>query len=176
MNKLTVFLMLALIHFGAIFADDDVVGFWKTIDDKTHKAQSIVAIYPYQGKIYGRMIATLDENEKVFDTLNNPKEHAKGVEGDPFFVGLDMIWNLQKQKDSQQYAGGKIMDPDAGKIYTAEMWMQDGKLIVRGEILVFGKNQEWVRATDADFSRDFPKPDISKFVPKIPVVKKSRHS
>lgn len=149
----------------------DIEGFWKTIDDKTHKARSIVGIYPYQGKYYGRIVATLDENGKVHDTLNKPEERAPGVEGDPFYSGLDLIYELQDD-GSQQYKGGKIVDPDEGKVYNAHLWVQDGKLIVRGEVLVFGRNQEWIRANDSDFPPDFPKPDMSKFVPSIPVAKK----
>ena len=38
------------------------------------------------------------------------------------------------------------MDPEDGKIYKAEIWVEDGKLKVRGYLGVFYKTQTWLRA------------------------------
>lgn len=161
-------ILVFLIINTQVFAED-VTGFWKTIDDKTGKPQSIVAVYEYQGKYYGRMIETInDETGQIDNTIERPKNRAEGVKGHPYYSGLDFIWGLEKK--GNRYTNGHIMDPHEGKIYGCEMWLKDGNLIVRGEVLVFGRNETWPPATDADFPAGFQKPDITKFVPQIPEV------
>lgn len=148
----------------------DIVGFWKSVDEDTHKAQSIVAIYPYQGKYYGRIVATFGNDGKVGETYLAPKERAPGVEGNPYYAGMDIIWDIKKKDD--MYTDGKIIDPEKGKIYDAELWIEGNNLIVRGEIAIFGRNQTWPPAQESDFPPGFKKPDLSKLVPIIPEVEK----
>lgn len=149
-----------------ILAAEDISGFWKSIDDKTGKPQIIVGIYPYQGKYYGRIIATYAPNGEIKDTMHEPRDRAPGVIGEPFYSGLDFIWGLQPS--GNKYVNGKIMDPEKGKIYDAEVWRQGDNLIVRGKILFFGRNQAWPKAKESDFPSNFQKPDLSSFTPKIP--------
>lgn len=167
MNKLLCTLLLAA-SFNTLSAVDDIVGFWKTIDDKTKKPESILAIYEYQGKFYGRLIATYNEQGQLNDTIDHPVDRAPGVEGHPYYSGLDILWDLQK--DGNKYDGGTILNPESGSEYEAEAWTKNGNLVVRGEILFLGRNQTWPRATDADFPQGFNKPDLTKFVPVIPKV------
>lgn len=169
MKKLLLLSMLWLFAFSATLTAEDIVGFWKTVDEQTNKPQSIVAIYQYQGKYYGRLIATYDESGKIDDTIYHPKDKAPGVVGNPYYSGLDFIWGLTKE--GSKYTGGQILDPEKGRIYDAEMWIDNGNLIVRGELFVFGRNQTWPPATDSDFPTDFKKPDLTKMVPKIPEAK-----
>ena len=150
----------------------DVVGFWKTINDKTGKAESIIGIYEYQGKYFGRIIATYGNNGQVEETIENPTDRAPGVKGHPFYNGLDIIWNLKP--NGTKYTDGKIMDPEKGKIYDAKMWVENGNLVVRGEILFFGQNQTWPPAYEKDFPQGFKKPDLTQLVPTIPQVETQR--
>lgn len=146
----------------------EVTGYWKTIDDESGKPKSIVLIYPYQGKIWGRIVAIYDEKGNFLDNINHPEKKAELVKGSPYFSGLDIIWNLEKTDG--KYGNGKILDPNKGKIYDAEIWTANGKLMVRGKILMFGRNQTWLPVTDTDLPSGFQKPDPSKFEPKIPEV------
>lgn len=147
--------------------ESDVVGFWKAVDNKGHP-QTIVAIYEYQGKYYGRMIANYDDQGKVDDTIYHPKGKSPVLKGNPYYAGMDFMWGLTKE--GSKYKNGKILDPEKGKIYNAEMWRDKGNLIVRGEIWVFGENQTWPPAIDQDFPPGFEKPDLTKFVPVIPQI------
>lgn len=147
----------------------DIQGYWKTINDKTHKPESVIGIYEYQGKYFGKLVATYDDNEKIDDTIDAPKYKAPGVVGDPYYVGLDIIYDIKK--DGSKFDGGKIVDPEKGDVYDAELWLDKGNLIVRGEILFFGENETWLPMKDTDFPANFKKPDLSKFVPSIPKVK-----
>lgn len=168
MNKIFVLSFFCLVAFCSSLFADNCVGFWKTIDDKTGHQQSIVAIYKYKDKYYGRLILSYNDEGKVNDTMYNPKSRAPGVKGNPYYSGMDIIWDLIKQ--GSKYTNGWILDPEHGKIYDAEMWVDNGKLVVRGEILFLGRNQTWTAAVDSDFPPDFKKPDLTKLVPLIPKV------
>lgn len=153
----------------SLMAEGNIIGFWKSIDDVTHKAQSIVAIYEYQGKYFGRLIVDFNDDGTVADTIYDPQVKAPGVVGEPFYAGMDFIWNLKQ--DGTKYIDGSILDPEKGDVYGAEVWRQGDDLIVRGELLFFGRNQTWPTAKDSDFPSGFKKPDLKTLVPVIPVVK-----
>lgn len=168
---LTVLYLFCLCFKSASYATDgtDITGFWKTIDDKTGKPQSIVAIYNNIGKYYGRIIATYKDDGSFGDDLYHQKERAPGVVGNPFYAGIDIIWAMEKK--GSKYTDGKIIDPQRGDVYDAEIWPKDGKLIVRGEILFLGENQTWLPANEGDFPPNFKKPDLNQFIPIKPDVK-----
>lgn len=171
MNRFILGFLTCFLTFTMCSHAEDVTGFWNTISDKTGQVESIAGIYEYQGKYYGRLIVTFDKYGKVEDTLYSPKLRAPKLEGAPYYAGLDFIWNLEKS--GEKYVGGKILDPEHGKIYDSEMWLEEGKLKVRGELLMFGRNVTWIRTKESEFPLHFQKPDMSKFTPSIPrVIKK----
>lgn len=160
------FAFLIVYHLQPLFSDD-ITGFWKTINEKTGKAESIIAIYPHDGKYYGRLIVTFDsETGKVDDTIYEANDRAPGVVGNPFYAGLDIIWDLKPEGD--KYTDGEILDPEHGRIYGAEVWRKGDDLIVRGKVLFLGRNQTWPLAVEADFPPNFKKPDLTNLVPVIP--------
>ena len=70
-----------------------------------------------------------------------------GANKDAPIVGLVILSGLKKDGDA--YAGGQILDPDNGKLYSSKVQLSDGgkKLNVRGYIGVpmLGRSQTWVR-------------------------------
>lgn len=158
-----------MLTFSPLIAADSIIGFWKTIDENSGRAQSVIAIYEYQGKYFGRIVATLDNNEKIKDTIYQPRERAPGVIGNPFYAGLDIIWNLKN--NGKKFTQGEILDPQKGRIYGAEMWLNNGNLVVRGKLLIFGRNQTWIPFADHEFTVAFRKPDLRTFVPSIPKIR-----
>ena len=140
-------LFLCGLSFSAMAAED-ITGLWKTVDDETGEAKSIVQIYDYQGLRYGRVV-------KLF---KNPDKTAVGIKGAPKIVGLDVIWNLKDE--GEKFKGGKILDPAKGKIYSSEAWVEGDKLIVRGKIGPFGRNQTWLKSDDASVVIKNPVPQI----------------
>lgn len=150
MRNLLFMLFLALFSTQAV-ADDGITGFWTTVDDETNEPKSVVQIYEHEGKFFGRVV----------DLLKNKDATAK-IKGNPAILGLDIIWNLEKDDDS--YAGGKILDPKKGKVYGCEIWKEGDKLIVRGKIAFLGRNQTWLPNTE------FKPADNTAPVPQIPVT------
>ena len=154
------------IYSNGVSAAEEIKGFWKTVNEHTKKVDSIIAVYPYQGKYYGRIVVTYNDDGSLNDTVDKPKTRAPGVEGDPFYAGLDMIWDLKEQ--GNKFSNGSIMDPEKGNIYGAEVWKEGDNLIVRGELLIFGRNQTWLPVLKNEFPENFKVPNLASFVPVIP--------
>lgn len=126
-------------------ATANITGYWTTIDDETREAKSVVQVYEYQGKYYGRVV----------ELLKNPEAKAK-IKGSPAIKGLTIIWDLEKDGDT--YSGGEILDPQKGKVYGCEMWREGKKLIVRGKIAFLGRNQTWLPNTTFKGTEEKPTP------------------
>lgn len=163
-------LLLCLAFIFPMFAED-VVGFYKILDSKTGKTQTIIGVYTYGGDAYGRILATYNDDGSLADTYEKPNGIAPGIEGNATYSGLDFIYDLKKEDG--KYVDGKIVDPEKGAVYDADMWKDGNTLIVVGKVLGFGQQQRWPEAQEADFPKDFKKPDLTKLVPKIPQVKRA---
>ncbi len=100
------------------------------------------------------------------DTIYHPKDRAPGIVGNPYYSGLDIVWTTKANQNSKYK--GYVVDPTKGKKYTAKLWKDGDNVILRGEVLIFGKNVTWPPFLEANFTKDFPKPDLSTFIPIIP--------
>jgi uncharacterized protein (DUF2147 family) len=147
-----------------LFAAEDISGFWKSLDDDGNP-QCVFCVYPHEGIYYGKIIGTYDENGEMKDTIYSPQSKAEGVPGNPHTCGLDIIYGLQ---DTGSSFSGKIIDPSKGKTYNCELWLQNGYLIVRGKVLMFGKNITWYPTSAEDFPKNFKMPDLKKLTPSVP--------
>lgn len=152
---------------SSLCAAGSIEGYWKTINETNGKPECIVVIYKYKNDYYGRMIGSFDDNGKMDDTFVDPKKRATALPGQPFYSGMDFIWALDKRGSVYK---GEILNPEDGKVYKAEAWVNsDGNLVVRGKLMMMGRNQTWLPAQTSDFPPGFKKPDVSKFVPVAPV-------
>ena len=117
-------------------------GQWKTIDDHTGKAKSIVAIREVNGELHGT-IATLIDPPDPHPTC----KLCSGALKDRPLVGLEILWGFRR--DGDQWTGGRVLDPETGKIYQATLGLEEGgrKLKVRGfiGISLLGRTQYWIR-------------------------------
>lgn len=133
--KKILLICLSLLFSNISVAKENIVGFWTTIDDETNTAKSIVQIYEYQGKYYGRVV----------ELLKNKEATAK-IKGNPKIKGMDIIWDLKA--NGHKYTNGEILDPTKGKVYGCEVWREGDNLIVRGKIAFIGRNQKWIKNVD----------------------------
>lgn len=161
---------LALLAVGvsSLFAADPIAGLWKQLNEKTGKPQTLVLLYDYQGKIYGRMLAIYnDDGVRIDETILAPKSHSVGIVGTPFECGMDFVYQLVDKGKTWE---GLIVDPEAGKEYDCVARFDGAKLIMRGQlkgILKFGRNQTWVTATAADLPAGYTPEN-----PMVPVIPK----
>lgn len=156
--------VLGLVFLWRLFAAEDIQGFWKSLDDYG-KPQCIFGIYEHEGFHYGKIIGTYNDEGKMEDTIHNPEARAEGVIGTPHMCGLDIVYYLQ---DMGQRFAGKIVDPTKGKVYNCEIWRAGEDLIVRGKVLMFGRNITWYHAAKEDFPKDFKMPDLKTLTPTLP--------
>jgi uncharacterized protein (DUF2147 family) len=129
------------------------VGRWRTWDDETGKAKSIVEIWeeakgtklePQKKVLQGRIITLLDPKP------DNPDPKCDKCEGDLKDVrvtGMRILWDLTR--DGDEFSGGKVLDPKNGKIYKCTLKLVDGgqKIDLRGYVgfSLLGRTQHWTR-------------------------------
>ena len=137
MKKAILFISLILFIFSV--NAQGIVGKWKTIDDETGKAKSIVEIYKKGNKYYGKIIKIIDPSKR-----KNKCKLCEDSRKDQPIVGMEIIKDLEQ--DDDEFDDGTILDPNNGKIYDCKIWLE-GKdtLKVRGYILFFFRTQEWHR-------------------------------
>ncbi len=142
MKKLFLLSLILLSYFSV--NAQDVIGKWKTIDDKTGKTKSIIEIYKDGDKYYGKIVQLLTEENKdgVCRTCET-KYKDKNI------IGLVILKDLKKDGDT--YEDGEIIDPKNGKSYSCYIELvEPNKLKVRGYIgfSLLGRTQYWYRVQD----------------------------
>lgn len=138
-NTLIVLFMSLFVGIGSMTAQK-VTGKWKTIDDETGKAKSIVEITEKDGKIYGKVVEILTEHKNAVCDKCPGTDKGKPIKGLTIIKGL--------KKEGSEYAGGKIIDPTSGKEYKCAIKLNGkDKLDVRGYVGIqaLGRTQTWVR-------------------------------
>lgn len=141
-----VFFMAFLLMSVKTFSQD-VVGIWKTYDDKTGKERSHVKIYKNKnGVVFGRIVKVMDpklRGEKCTQCPNQFNCFAK--KGDKI-QGMLIIRGLEKDRD--EYTGGRIFSPYSSKIYKCYIKLENkNKLKVRGFLgsRYMGGTRYWYR-------------------------------
>ena len=131
MRKLFFMFVLALACTMPMAAQvQQIVGEWITVDDKTGEQLSVVKIFKAtDGLYYGKIVKLLK---------GNPDEKCvacTGADKDKPVVGLIIIRGFQ-EKDGKLVGGdkGRVLDPENGKFYYGKIWLEDGKLILRGSL------------------------------------------
>lgn len=123
-------------------AEPSLTGHWKTVDDDGITETSYVEIYEEDGVFHGKCIKR----------LNKPNDYrcskCEGEFKNKLMPGMRFLWGFTKTGDvdkdfGDEYAGGKILDPDNGKIYNAKIWRKENVLTVRGYIAFLYRTQKW---------------------------------
>lgn len=141
MKKIKTIFLFAFLCMSFTVYSQSVIGKWKTFDDKTGDAKSIVEITEKDGKVYGKIIEILNPAKKNDKCSNCPDQDK-----DKPLVGLIIIKGLTK--DGKEYSDGKILDPVSGKLYKCTISLDgNNKLNVRGYVGIsaFGRTQTWSR-------------------------------
>ena len=118
-----------------------VVGKWKTIDDETGEAKSVVEVYEKSGKIYGKIVEILRADHKKDVCVK-----CDGADKNKPILGMVIMKGLKK--DGSEYNGGTILDPTNGKKYKCYISLESAdKLKLRGYvgISLMGRTQYWTR-------------------------------
>jgi uncharacterized protein (DUF2147 family) len=123
--------------------NDSPAGTWKTIDDKTGHAKSIVQISEQNGELTGKVLRVLESEQGPHPVC----KLCTGERKDKPVEGMTILWGVKKQGAS--WGGGSILDPHNGKTYSVKLSVTDGgnKLDVHGYlgISLLGRSQVWQR-------------------------------
>lgn len=136
---------LLLLLTCTIISAQSPIGKWKTIDDNTGIAKSIIEIREANGLYTATIIELLEDEYKGQNPLCEP---CKGDKKNTPVIGLEIMWDMKKTGDNA-WSDGRILDPENGKTYGCKLSLEnDDKLKVRGFLgfAAFGRNQFWHRA------------------------------
>ena len=139
--KTKFFLLFTILVTIATYSQKTIIGKWKTIDDSTKEAKSIVEIYKLNNEYFGKITTILNEADKDKVCIK-----CKGVDKNKPIEGLVIIKKLSK--DYTMYVDGTVTDPENGKTYTCKIWLDENNkdvLNVRGYIGFFYRTQKWKR-------------------------------
>lgn len=123
-------------------AQTGIFGRWVTIDDKSGKKRSIVEIIERGGKAYGKIVQLFrepgEEADPICDECNAADDRYNMK-----VIGMEFIRGMVRAEE--EWSDGTILDPEIGKVYDCKLWVEDGKLKVRGYVAFFFRTQTWVR-------------------------------
>ncbi len=143
MKKSILILMITILTGTLSFAQEEILGKWKTIDDETGEPKSVVDIRLEDGKLYGKIIKLFNEDPNYDPVCDECTDHLK----DQKIIGMQIINDLTLEKG--KWVGKKgILDPDNGKYYDVKIWVDENDpniLNVRGYILFLYRTQTWIR-------------------------------
>ena len=114
-------------------------GLWRNVEpDKT----VLIRTWEQDGKLLGKVEKVIKNN--VEDSTATCTKCEGERKGKPV-LGMTIIWDMQK--DGDKWTGGRILEPDTGKVYNCKIESAEGgkSLKVRGSIAFLGKTQTWSR-------------------------------
>ena len=120
---------------------NEIEGIWITQDDETGKKKSEVLLYKNEGKLYGKILNLLLEEDKGKLCVN-----CKGENKNLPIQGMVIIKDLKIIDKS--WEDGTILDPKSGKTYSCYITFEDENILkVRGYIgfSLLGRTQKWIR-------------------------------
>src|SRR5688572_19011551 len=91
------------IFFNSAFSQT-IISKWKTIDDSTGKARSIINIYQQNDEIYGKIVDLLEKEKRDKRCIECEDERK-----DQPILGMIILSDLVKEDD--KYYTGKILHP-----------------------------------------------------------------
>jgi len=140
--RVSVLLLAALLTLPLAAQELTPAGLWQTVSDVNGKPEAYIRIREVQGEFTG-----------VIEQVINPEkpnarcDKCPGERHDQPIVGLTIITGVHR--DGERFAGGKILDPDTGRLYSCVLTLIDGgkRLQVRGFLgfSLFGRTQTWLR-------------------------------
>lgn len=123
------------------YQTNQIEGVWITQDDETGKKKSEVLLYKNEGKLYGKILNLLLDEDKGKLCVNCKGENKNlAIEGMVIVEGLEL--------NGKTWEEGTILDPKSGKTYSCYITFEnDNTLKVRGYIgfSLLGRTQKWIR-------------------------------
>ncbi len=119
------------------------IGRWKTLNEDTGEARSIIRIYERDGQLFGDIAEILGKGADAGAKCTK----CEGPDRNRPILGLTIIRNLSR--DGDEWNGGTVFDPEKGASYRLSIWLEPDApnvLYVRGKHWTgLYRTQQWVR-------------------------------
>ncbi len=122
------------------YAQDSVEGVWQAIDDRDNEPSSHIRIEVKNGELTGTVVKLFDVEPDILCT------NCKGAKKDQPVIGMEIIYDMSE--DDGTWEGGRVMDPEDGKVYKCKLYLEDNDTMkLRGYIGIpaLGRTQTWYR-------------------------------
>lgn len=133
--------LLALTFCGISWAHP-IEGRWQTMDMETNKPRGEVLLAIKNGVLEGKVHGG---KPKPGESEHSVCSKCEGALKDQPLLGMRILWDMREADGV--FNGGRILDPDTGSIYKAQMTLApDGKTVnVRGYVGLptFGRSTVW---------------------------------
>lgn len=135
--KKSVFAFTFALSLFSVMSFAQIEGKWKTIDDETKQAKSIVEIYKKGDKYFGKI------SQLLVKPANPNCTECKDDRKNRPILGMEIIRGLKK--DGDEFTDGSITDPKSGKTYKCTIKRNGDQLNVRGYLgfSLIGRTQTW---------------------------------
>lgn len=132
----------SLFFIGLAFnaSGQNIIGKWKTIDDKSGKFRSVIEVSERNGKIIGKVVQMFLEPHEPKDPVCEECDE-EDVRYKRRILGMEV---LEAKKEGNEIKG-EILDPENGNVYRCKMWLEGKELKLRGYLGPFFRTQTWVR-------------------------------
>lgn len=150
--RITLSFILMIFISTNLIAGESITGYWKTVDDRTGKARSIVKIWEQEGKYYGKILLLVGEKQNVVCSSCRGEKKNKKI------VGMQFINNFVKR--GRKYINGSLLDPESGRVYRGKIWREGNRLKLRGYVLIFYRTQTWDHIGKAEMKKIFEKEGV----------------
>lgn len=136
-------LLLFLIQSPAL-SGQAVIGKWYSIDPDGEK-ETIIELYKREGKLFGKIVALLQEEDKEKTCKKCPEE----FKGKPL-LGLEILRNFEFE--DEVWTKGVILVPKNGREYKCNISIDaKEKLVIRGYVgfSLLGRSTYWHRVEES---------------------------
>jgi len=130
---------LFIFSFTSSSSSDKIIGVWLS-QIKDGK----IEIYKSNGKYHGKIIWIKEPNDEHGNPIKdnfNPKTSLKSRP----ILNLNIVTNLVYDSEDNEWSGGTVYDPKDGKTYDCKIWLENGKLKLRGYLGWFYDTKTWTR-------------------------------
>lgn len=130
----------------------DIVGTWKTIDDKSGFARAKVKISEESdGTFSGKIIEVFPIPQQSAEHIPEKCLRCTGELKNKPIIGLNVIKNFKlNPKKPSEYIGGSVVDPISGNIYKGKIRLSSNqnRITLRGYVgtSILGRSQTWIRS------------------------------
>lgn len=130
------------------FANNDIVGQWRNIDDKTGFSKGIVEISQNSDGTYSGKV--IDITPRPGYTPKTVCDKCKGANKDKPIIGLQILKNAKRSPTNNAvFINGTLLDPLSGNEYKSTLRLNPtgSRLAIRGFVGVeaLGRSQTWIR-------------------------------